>query len=298
MSILCDKIFFGGDVKLTNALIFSIEEFSVFDGPGIRTSVFLMGCPLRCEWCHNPEGQGFSNFIMRSQNGCIGCGECIKHAVLKNGKHEFTEESIKNCPRGLLRYCAEEMSSAELCQRLEKNLDVLNSTGGGVTFSGGEPTANPDFLLECLSLLKGKTNRAVQTCGYCAPNLFDKILQNCDYMLFDVKLADNALHKKYTGVSNENILKNLQALAHGNIDFVIRTPLIPTVTDTEDNIRAIAELLSLNGVGYIELLPYNKMAGAKYGLASKTYSPSFDGTLPVNPRAHIFEQYGIEVKII
>jgi len=283
---------------LNKGLVFSIEEFSVFDGPGIRTSVFLMGCPLRCEWCHNPEGQSFSNYIVRSPNGCIGCGECVKRSSSRDGRREFTEDSMRNCPNNLLRYCASEYSAQELCERLSKNFAILNSSGGGVTFSGGEPTSSPAFLLECLALLEGRTNRAVQTCGYCSKDVFEKVLENCDYMLFDVKLVDDAMHKRYTGLSNEVILKNFKTLASSKKKFVIRTPLIPAVTDTEENIRDIAELLRENGIGYIELLPYNKMAGSKYKLAGKEYIPTFDESIPVEMRSEIFSRYGIEVKKI
>ena len=278
---------------MSRALVFSVEEFSVFDGPGMRTSVFLCGCPLRCEWCHNPEGQSFKNHIVRSPNGCTKCGECIKRASVIDGKRVFSEESIKNCPNNLLRYCAVEYTPESLCKKLEKNFRILNAGGGGVTFSGGEPTSNSEFLLDCLKLLEGKTNRAVQTCGYCSPELFSKVLDNCDYMLFDVKLIDDGEHKKYTGVSNENILKNFKTLVSSKKDFVIRTPLIPTVTDTEKNIRGIAELLSLHGVKYIELLPYNKFAGSKYQLDGRVYAPSFDENVPVALRHEIFAEYGI-----
>ena len=283
---------------MKSALVFSIEEFSVFDGPGIRTSVFLMGCPLRCEWCHNPEGQGFENFILRSPNGCINCGNCTKHAINDGEKTVFTEQSIRNCPNALLRYCAKEYTPRQLCSLLEKNIAILNASGGGVTFSGGEPTARPEFLLECLALLEGKTNRAVQTSGYCAPAVFDKILEKCDYMLFDIKLVDDALSKKYTGVSSTPILQNLATLVSSGKKFVIRAPLIPGVTDTVENTEAISRLLSQSGVKYIELLPYNKMAGSKDRLAGRAFAPSFDESVPVVIRKELFLRYGIEaVKI-
>ena len=283
---------------MNRALIFSIEEFSVFDGPGIRTSVFMKGCPLRCEWCHNPEGQSFSNSILRSPNGCIECGACEANATLQNGKLIFTEASINACPRSLLRYCATEYTPEELCQKLQKNLSVLNASGGGVTFSGGEPTASPAFLLECLSLLKEKTHRAVQTCGFCSPEIFEAVLASCDYMLFDIKLVNDEKHKRYTGVSNEVILQNFGTLARSGKKFVTRVPLIPTVNDTEENIRDTARLLQENSVSYVELLPYNKLAGAKYKLAGMEYAPSFDGTLPVELRGEIFAEYGINAKKI
>ncbi len=292
---------------MNSALVFSIEEFSVFDGPGIRTTVFTMGCPLRCEWCHSPEGQGFENFILRSPNGCLSCGNCMKYAVkVPCGKEKtgdlngfrFTIDSINNCPESLLRYCADLYTPLELCKKLEKNFNILSRSGGGITFSGGEPTANPDFLLECLKLLNGRINRAVQTCGACSSDIFKKVLENCDYILFDMKLVDPHLHKKYTGVSNENIIRNFKALAKSGKEFVIRTPLIPGVTDTEENITATAKLLSENNIFYIELLPYNKLTGAKYSLSGKTYSPSFDTTRQVNFRTKIFESYKIKTKIL
>ncbi len=283
---------------MSKALVFAIEEFSVFDGPGIRTSVFLKGCPLRCSWCHNPEGQGFENSILRSPNGCVNCGECLRRSVRSGDGVKFTEASVQGCPQGLLRYCAVEYSAEELCARLEKNLKILNGAGGGITFSGGEPTANPEFLLECLTLLEGKTNRALQTCGYCSESLFARLLESCDYMLFDVKLADDECHKRYTGVSNKPILKNLKALASSGLPFVIRTPLIPSVTDTEENIRGIAEILKSYKINYIELLPYNRAAGAKYALTGRSYTPDFDPDGEICTGEKIFAEYGIEARVM
>lgn len=278
---------------MEKCLIFSIEEFSVFDGPGMRTTVFLKGCPLRCEWCHNPEGQSFENFVIRSQNGCISCGECVRRAESIDGKKVFGADSIFHCPQNLLRYCAAEYTSDALCEKLKKNFAILNSGGGGVTFSGGEPLSNHNFLLEVLKKLRGMIHRAVQTSGYAAEEVFRAVLDECDYMLFDVKIADSELHRKYCGVSNAPILKNLEMLASSGKDFVIRMPMIPSVTDTEENVRAVAELLKKNGIKYIELLPYNKLAGAKYPLVGKEYAPSFDGTRDCELRFEIFEEYGI-----
>ena len=279
---------------MAEALVFSIEEFSVFDGPGIRTTVFLKGCPLRCEWCHNPEGQSFSNAIVRSENGCLGCGECLRRSETVDGKSVFTQSSIEGCPCNLLRYSAKSYTAEALCDHLSKNYAILNASGGGITFSGGEPLANHRFLLECLSLTRGKVNRAVQTCGYADAEVFKQVLDTCDYMLFDLKLADESLHKRYTGVSNQRILKNFATLAASGKSFVVRMPMIPTVTDTEENVRRIAEILAQNGVKYIELLPYNKLAGAKYPLVDMEYRPSFDGEQEPQMRSDIFIKYGIE----
>lgn len=283
-----------GATNLEKALVFSIEEFSTFDGPGIRTTVFLKGCPLKCQWCHNPEGQSFENQILKSPNGCAGCGNCVKAAA--NGK--YTEKSIAVCPNRLLRYCATEYTSAGLTEKLCENIDILNLSGGGITFSGGEPLSHPDFLYECLLALKGKTHRAIQTSGFCAPDVFEKTLNETDYVLFDVKLVDKNEHIKYTRVPNDWILQNLTTLAKSSKEFVIRTPLIPTVTDTEENITAIAELLKSNNINYIELLPYNKFAGGKYKAAGMVFNPSFDESIPSNPRKEIFNTFGISAKVL
>lgn len=278
-------------------VIFSIEEFSVYDGPGIRTSVFLKGCPLRCSWCHNPEGQSREIQIVRSPNGCIGCGNCTSNAVSVGGKLRFTEESIRQCPMNLLRYCGETINSDDLCKLLLKNRRILNR-GGGVTFSGGEPLAQSNFLFACLRLLKGNLHTAIQTSGFCSAGVFREALSLADYFLFDLKLADPALHQKYTGVSNEPILRNFTALAESGRDFTIRIPLIPGVTDTEENLSAIAQLLQQRHVGYVELLPYNKMAGGKYAMVLQDYDPGFDEQAEPQPRTEIFRSFGITAKIL
>lgn len=277
--------------------VFSIEEFSVYDGPGIRTTVFLKGCPLRCTWCHNPEGQERSPQIVRSPNGCIGCGRCEKAAITQNGRLQFTEESVKACPMHLLRVCGEEIESDDLCKRLLKNKIIL-SRGGGVTFSGGEPLTQSEFLLECLARLQGELHTAVQTCGYTDGETFEKVLRQADYFLYDLKLADDTLHRKYTGVSNERILENFSRLVKSQKPFTLRVPLIPTVTDSEENITAIAELLARHGVSYVELLPYNRMAGGKYKMLLREYTPRFDESVAVSLREEIFDRYQIQTKVL
>ncbi len=276
--------------------VFSIEEFSVYDGPGIRTTVFLKGCPLSCSWCHNPEGQNPRPEIVKSPNGCIGCGNCLKDAKTQNGKICFTEQSMKNCPMGLLRICGEEIEAFVLCERLLKNKDLLKN--GGVTFSGGEPLMQSDFLLECLQKLKGQLNTAIQTSGYCEKDIFQKVLQLADFFLFDLKLADDTLHRKHTGVSNKKILENFSLLAKSGKDFVVRIPLIPTVTDTKDNILRIVKILKENGVNYVELLPYNKMAGGKYAMVGQKYEPTFDETVEVQIPEELLLENKINFRVL
>ena len=273
--------------------VFSIEEFSVFDGDGIRTTVFLKGCPLKCSWCHSPEGQSFCTEYLRSPNGCLGCGECVRAG---NGK--LTADSVNACPKNLIRECGKEYTVDELTNVLLKNADILNNSGGGITFSGGEPLAQADFLLECLISLKGKVNRAIQTTGYCPTEKFNEVIKEIDLALYDIKLIDNENHLKYTGVSNNLILQNYKTLISSGVKTITRIPLIPTVTDTEDNIDGICKFLSYLSVDYVELLPYNEMAGAKYKLANREYKPQFDVSVPVDFRKQIFNDYKINIKVL
>ena len=264
--------------------IFSIEEFSVYDGPGIRSTVFLKGCPLRCSWCHNPEGQDAAPKIVKSPNGCLQCGRCGEI---------YTEESIINCPRNLLRWCGTAYTPEALCAKMLKNKKLLD----GVTFSGGEPLQQSAFLMECLKLLKGQLHRAVQTSGYAGESVFSQMLTETDYVLFDLKLMDPEHHKYHTGTDNAPILKNFDLLAKSGVAFVPRTPLIPGVTDTEENLTAIAKLLNSYDLNYMELLPYNPMAGSKYALAGKAFCPTYDPQKPCTPREELFDRYGVKVKV-
>ncbi len=278
--------------------IFAVEEFSTYDGPGIRMTVFLKGCPLRCQWCHNPEGQSFEKQMAKSPNGCSGCGRCVEEGRTLTGSPCLVPSSANVCPHRLVRECGEDVTAEEICERIMKNAQILAMSGGGVTFSGGEPLCQSNFLLSCLELLEGKIHRAVQTCGYCSSELFRQTLDKCDYALYDLKLIDGEAHKLYTGVSNELILSNYRLLALSGKDFITRIPLIPTVNDTPKNIRATAELMSSLGVREVELLPYNRMAGAKYALVGRQYEISFDHTKEVCVHENIFAEYGVKVRIL
>lgn len=275
-------------------IVFAIEEFSVYDGPGIRTTVFLKGCPLRCSWCHNPEGQEFEPVIVRIPNGCIGCNACLRSAVRRGETVVFTEESKKQCPGNLLRTCGEKFTSDRLIAKLMKNTEILKN--GGITFSGGEPLSQGEFLLECLSKLKRVLPTAVQTSGFGRNDIFAAVLERADYFLYDLKLVSCELHKKYTGVPNEGILRHFTMLARSGKEFVVRIPLIPGVTDTEENITAIATLLCENGVSYAELLPYNTMAGRKYKMLMRSFAPDFNTKVPPDAHQELFLRFGIETK--
>lgn len=277
---------------MSTALVFAIEEFSVYDGPGVRTTVFLKGCPLRCAWCHNPEGQEFDNEILKNPNGCVACGACLQAG--ENGA--LSENSVAVCPRHLLRRAAIAYTPAQLVERLLKNREFLQH--GGITFSGGEPLAQPDFLKDCLQRLDGKLHRAVQTGGFAEGAVFASLLPHIDYVLYDLKLIDAEQHRRFTGADNALILHNFRTLCQSGVPFVVRTPLIPTVTDTAENLSAIAALLAENDVDAIELLPYHTAAGAKYAAVGRVYCPGFDEALSPRPRTEIFERYGIAATVL
>lgn len=277
------------------ARIFSIEEFSTFDGPGIRMTVFLKGCPLRCPWCHNPEGQSFEIEYMRSPNGCVGCGACERAGDVRNGVLSLTEASVAACNRNLVRQSGENITAEALAKRILKNQRILRTSGGGVTFSGGEPLLYADFITECVPLLGGLST-ALQTSGYADTGVFERVLSVCDYVLYDLKIMDEEAHRKICGVSNKQILRNYRMLAESGKDFVTRIPLIPGYTDTPDNLSAIASFLRQNGVTYAEVLPYNQLAGAKYSSLLRPYSlVSHEATEEETVRA-LFAAEGVTVK--
>lgn len=246
--------------------IFDIKEFAVHDGDGVRTTVFLKGCPLSCVWCHNPEGQSVKPEIM-VKSGCVGCGKC------KSGcEHEECSpygRCLYACPRGLVRLAGERVSSYELAKRLGRDSELYEMSGGGVTLSGGEPLMQHEFCISLLHKLgEMGINRAIETCGYAKSEVFAAVINECDLVYCDLKLADSELHRKYTGVPNEQILENIEFLRHSGKKYRIRVPLIPNITDTEENLSRIRELTKDDEVQY---LPYNNLAGAKYVQLGREY---------------------------
>ena len=283
---------------MSRGMVFSIEEFSLYDGPGIRTTVFLKGCPMRCAWCHSPEGQDDAPEWIRSPNGCLNCQACLKAGEADTGVPCLTAASALVCPRHLIRRVGEEYTPDSLVELLLKNRNFLASSGGGVTFSGGEPCSQADFLMDCLTRLRGKMNRAIQTCGFCEPDVFRSILGECDYVLYDLKLIDKKKHIAFCGCDNTVILENYRQLAASGLDFITRIPLIPQVNDTEENISATAERMVQNAVKRVELLPYHRLAGSKYAMMGRTYSPPFDEKKDPCLHMEIWKKYGIEVKVL
>lgn len=249
-------------------------------------------------WCHNPEGQNFEAQYIKSENGCRHCGACMEAGARITGKPCLVSQSELVCPEHLVRHCGTDYTPEELVRYIDKKLWMLNNSGGGVTFSGGEPFSQPSFLLRCLHLLEGKTHRAIQTSGYTSASAFAEVLPHCDFMLYDLKLMDPKQHERYTGVDNKNIHENYQYLANSEKPFITRVPLIPGVTDTEENLSGIAAFMSALNVDRVELLPYNRAAGAKYLLVGRQYETDFNPAAQPQPHLEIFADHGIGVKVL
>ena len=248
-----------------NGVIFDIKEMAVHDGPGIRTTVFFKGCPLRCKWCHNPEGLTAEPQLMYKQARCIKCGRCKTEC--NHPECQPFGKCIRVCPQNCLEISGRAVEAKCLAKELKENAEILGDSFGGFTFSGGEPLAQPKFLIELMDELKDY-HLCIETSGYAKTEVFSEILEKLDFVIMDMKIADSELHKKYTGVSNSRILENFETLRKSGKPYLIRTPLIPNITDTKENLDAIKELI---GASEWERLPYNKMAGAKYKMLGMSY---------------------------
>ncbi len=250
---------------MSKGIIFSIEEFAINDGPGIRTTVFLKGCPLRCAWCHNPEGLSFAPQVMHSHEGD--------------------------------RICGEEYTAQTLAARLLKDREFFAMNDGGVTVTGGEPLAQPEFLIELLQLLE-PVHRVIETSGYASDEVFQRVLPLVDLFLFDLKAMNPEIHKKYTGVDNTPILRNLATLCESGKPFIIRLPLIPGVNDTEEHMTLVREAIEgSRGLVRVEMLRYHKTAGAKYAMIDTHYDPPFDPDAEV--RIHnVFKDTNIKTLLL
>ena len=295
-------------------IVFDVRKYSIHDGPGIRTAVFLKGCPLSCSWCHNPEGQSPKIEMIKRDNRCIQCGECL--AICKQGAFSQAEgqilydrskcnlcgDCITECYAEALELIGKKMSVEEVFQQVKADLPFYEQSQGGVTFSGGEPLMQPHFLQALLSKCHQEgIHTALDTCGYANWKVIDNLRQDVDLFLYDLKVLDDALHQKYTGVSNKLILKNLQRLSDLNHTIIVRFPLIPGINDNEAQVRQLADFVnSLPNITEIDILPYHSSALNKYNSLGLDYS--LKGLLApqdqkIQEIAQILKNYRFTVKI-
>lgn len=271
---------------MTSGIVFDIKKFSIHDGPGIRTTVFLKGCPLHCAWCHNPESQDPRPEMMLREQRCIGCGaclaECPQEAITWNGRGVITDRArcvrcgvcAEHCMAEAREAIGREMSVAQVMAEIERDLSFYDQSGGGVTFSGGEPLLQRDFLLALLQGCRAREiHTAVDTSGFAAWETLDRVREYVDLFLYDLKLLDDLQHRQLTGVSNRLILDNLQALAEREHPIFLRVAIIPGLNDGETHLRRLGELAaSLSAVREIALLPYHQTAVNKYNRLHKAYN--------------------------
>lgn len=258
--------------------VFNIQRFSLHDGPGIRTTVFLMGCNLDCRWCHNPEGKRYEIRLQYDRKKCIGCGACVSacpvdvHSVTAQGhavdfkKCTRCGACVEICPTGALSFSGKTYTPQELAKAVLRDRSFFKDIGG-VTFSGGEPLLQADFLAETARLCReqGVPSVAVDTAGLLPRSAFEKVLPYVDHFLFDVKAASEEIHIAGTGVSNRSILENLCWLDQQGKNIYIRVPVIPGINDDPEEIRKIGDLVhGLTSVRELRLLPYHTFGREKY----------------------------------
>ena len=297
-------------------IIFDIKRFAIHDGPGVRTTVFMKGCPLRCWWCHNPEGQLTGFEIMYMEYKCIHCHTCqmvcpekIIYFDKKEQQHFDREKCTScgictdNCPTGALKFVGRRITVDKLLEELERDFTLFDSSGGGVTFSGGEPLMQPIFLKESLIRLREMhIHTALDTSGYASRDVFRAIIPYTNLFLYDIKLFDEREHIRYTGVPNTIIKENLKFLVENNRgkDIILRFAVIPAITDTDKNINDwISFIKQLDGIEEIDLLPYHDV-GEKFRRLGKEYkmpvheAPSDEKLKEIKEK---FEDIGLYVKI-
>ena len=258
--------------KKQEMLIFDIKRYAINDGPGIRTTIFVKGCPLRCVWCHNPEGWSPQPQVLYKRSKCIGCRTCEQEGFV-----------VDDCPTKAREVCGREYTMDELMAEVEKERVIMEDSGGGVTICGGEPLMHPEGTLEILRELGRRGfHRTVDTTLYAQPDVVKAVAQECELLLIDLKLMDSEKHRLYTGVGNELILQNIRLIAEAGHDFRIRIPLIEGINADEQNIEATARFLyslhsspSQGGVGggSVHLLPYHDVGKDKHLRMGSRYNP-------------------------
>ena len=299
------------------ALIFDIKRYALHDGPGIRTTLFLKGCPLRCAWCHNPESWSPKPQKLYKKSKCIGCGSCV--AACSQDAIELTPDGIvptenrcllcgrctDACPAAALEMSGRVWPMDELTAEVEKERGVMADSGGGVTLCGGEPLMDPDYALELLRELGRRGfHRAVDTSLFVRPELIPEVARECELFLVDLKTMDSEVHRKYTGVPNEQILNNIRLLSGLVARYFIRIPLIREVNADRVNLEATARFLTSlpTPPEEVDLLPYHDIGKGKHERMWSVYNPlgyafSAPSQKEQEAAAELFRAHGLKVQI-
>lgn len=304
----------GEAVASIKGIVFDVKKFSIHDGPGIRTTVFFKGCPLNCWWCHNPESQSPEPELVIRPTRCIECEACLEAceqgAISRDSDGVTTDiekctlcgACVEVCYAEAREIVGREMTVAQVMAEIERDVPFYDESGGGVTFSGGEPLFQPDFLFALLQACREQEiHTALDTCGFAPWETLDRIRKTVDLFLYDLKLMDDARHRTFTGASNEPIIRNLRALSQRGHDIILRVPVIPGVNDDEEDVHQIGQFAaSLPDLRQVDLLPYHHTAAQKYERLHKAYRlpetrPPSDGRM--SEIARIMQGLGLQVNI-
>ena len=260
-----------------SGILTAIQRFSLHDGPGIRSTVFFKGCNMRCKWCHNPETLQLNKQVLYYQTKCVGCGACTQvcslHTIGEDGKMIFSRNGCTNCGKctdvcftGALELCGYESDAQSVLSEVLQDKDYYDQSHGGVTLSGGEVLLQPEFALELLKALKENgISTAIESNLNVDFSVLKSLLPYLDLVMCDLKIWDSTKHTEWTGSGNEQIKENIQKLSMTGIPVIVRTPVIPGVNDTEEEITPIADFVGkLPNLLYYELLNFNPLGGSKY----------------------------------
>lgn len=298
---------------MQTALVFNIQKYSIHDGPGIRSTVFFKGCPLLCAWCHNPESQIFTPELFWQCDRCIGCGTCVEVcpqdalSLTPQGLHidreacDLCGRCADICPTLALEQVGRPMTVAEVMAEIDKDAPFYEQSGGGITLSGGEPLSQADFALELLKACKERGyHTAIDTGGFVPLSVFERVLPYTDLFLYDIKHLDEEAHRRYMQAPIGPIVDNLRWLAAQGAEIWLRIPLIPGVNDAAEHIDRIGALAAELGIKRVHLLPYHKLAAAKYHRLGIKYTlPTLEepDEQAVEQAAEILRKRGLNVHI-